>query len=122
MVELPAAAVTAPRLHQPAPADLTVLGIPGRVVEAVGLTRTSVTNLEAGRQGDIPATKLVSLAEALDTTVGVLLGETPLDLPQVDVVHIYEVWCSRCGLVQDGVTDEQDANGKRREHVKGHAR
>ena len=89
----------------------------------VGLSRTSVTNLEAGRQGDVPATKLVSIAKALGSTVGTLLGEIPMpDLPVVQAISTHNVQCDRCGLVQADVRDAGEADGIRRNHVKGHAR
>ncbi|MBM0235934.1 helix-turn-helix transcriptional regulator [Micromonospora sp. ATA32] len=42
----------------------------------VGLARTSIANIEAGRQ-DTTVTVLLALADTLDTTVGALLGDEP---------------------------------------------
>lgn len=89
---------------------------------AVGLSRTSITNLEAGRQGNVPATTLVTLARALGVSVGMLLGEVPLpDLPLVEVVTTHAVQCDRCGLVVAGLESAADADERRRGHVRGHA-
>jgi transcriptional regulator with XRE-family HTH domain len=90
---------------------------------AVGLSRTSVTNLEAGRQGDVPATKLVAIGEALGANVGALLGEVPMpDLPLVQVITSHSIECDRCGLVQDGLGSASDADEQRRMHLRGHVR
>jgi transcriptional regulator with XRE-family HTH domain len=85
----------------------------------VGLSRTSITNLEAGRQGNIPLDRLLALATALDTTVAVLVGEAPLDLPAVHVAVSYVVTCQRCGRLGDAATVE-GANERRRAHIRDH--
>ena len=42
----------------------------------VGLSRTSITNIEAGRQGDIGVSVLMKLAEALGCSLPDLTGST----------------------------------------------
>lgn len=48
-----------------------------QLADSVGLTRSSIANIEAGRQGDIGITMLAKLADALDTTVAGLVGTAP---------------------------------------------
>lgn len=47
------------------------------LADRVGLSRTSITNVEAGQQGDIGVMKLIAFAEALGTTVTDLTGTVP---------------------------------------------
>lgn len=49
-----------------------------QLADMVGLSRTSITNVEAGRQGDIGVMNLVALAEALGTSIADLTGTPPL--------------------------------------------
>jgi transcriptional regulator with XRE-family HTH domain len=49
-----------------------------QLADAVGLSRTSITNVEAGRQGDIGVVNLIALAEALGTSIADLTGTAPL--------------------------------------------
>jgi transcriptional regulator with XRE-family HTH domain len=46
----------------------------GELAEKIGKSRSSIANMEAGRQNP-PLTELVKLAAALDVTIGVLVGE-----------------------------------------------
>lgn len=55
--------------------------------DAIGLSRTSVTNIEAGRQGDIPVTVLARLAAALGVRVGDLLDGAPARLPWLELAR-----------------------------------
>lgn len=89
----------------------------------VGLTRSSISNLEAGRQGNTPATGLVKLAHILGVTVGGLLGEVPLpSLPLVEVVIVCRVECEQCGMVVSGDSNmgTDDAEQARRDHLRSH--
>ncbi|MGW3608965.1 helix-turn-helix domain-containing protein [Micromonospora sp. NPDC005163] len=49
------------------------------LADLVGVSRASIANIEAGRQ-DTTVTVLLTLADALDTTAGTLLGEDPAPL------------------------------------------
>lgn len=61
----------------------------------IGLTRTSVANIEAGRQQP-PYLTVRALAAALHMTMAELAGEEPAArVPTVGVVS--RVWCSWCG-------------------------
>lgn len=54
----------------------------------VGLTRSSIANMEADRQ-NISLASACAIADALGTTVGALLGEIdPPPRPVVDVRHV----------------------------------
>jgi transcriptional regulator with XRE-family HTH domain len=48
-----------------------------QLAERVGLSRTSITNVEAGRQGDIGVMNLIALADALHTSLADLTGTAP---------------------------------------------
>lgn len=89
--------------------------------DAIGLGRPSISNLEAGRQGNIPATSLVALAKALGVSVGVLLGEVEMpSLPVVEVVSLHRIHCSHCGRIDDNITDPGRADSIRRNHLSSH--
>lgn len=91
------------------------------VAKRIGLSRTSVANIEADRQ-EPGLTKLRELAAALDTTVGALLGEVPIpEPPDVSIVTSHHVVCADCGTVADDVTLD-DAQGFRQRHVEAHLR
>jgi transcriptional regulator with XRE-family HTH domain len=47
-----------------------------QLADTVHLSRSSIANLEAGRQGDIGITLLIALAEVLGTTADALTGTT----------------------------------------------
>lgn len=49
-----------------------------QLAERVGLSRTSITNVEAARQGDIGVMNLIALADALGTSIADLTGTAPL--------------------------------------------
>ncbi len=90
---------------------------------AAGISRASVANTETGRQGDIPATKLVALAEALGVQVGMLLGEIPMpEVPIVRVVTRSDVVCDDCGQVRAGFLTQAEAEEARHKHIQGHTR
>ncbi|WBB94259.1 helix-turn-helix transcriptional regulator [Verrucosispora sp. WMMC514] len=61
-----------------------------QLADAIGLTRTSVTNIEAGRQETL-ATTLVRLATALDVVPGALLdgldGTAPAAMPWLELAR-----------------------------------
>ncbi len=89
--------------------------------DKVGLGRTSIANLEAGRQGNVPATVLVALAEALGVKVGQLLGEVDMpSMPMVEVLTLHRIRCNQCGLVADNVPDAEHADRLRRSHLHDH--
>lgn len=67
------------------------------LAKTLGLARTSITNLEAGRQ-IIQLATLEALASTFDVTIAALLGEADLPvLPKVRIVTICEVHCESCG-------------------------
>ncbi len=82
----------------------------------VGLSRSSITNLEVGRQGNIPLSRILALATALNTTVSVLVGETPVALPRVALS--VTVNCDMCGEVGSGSLAV--AETLRADHLRGH--
>lgn len=89
------------------------------VAKRIGLTRTSVANIEADRQ-EPGLTRLRELAAALDTTVGALLGEVPIpDPPEVTIAAMHRVECLTCGHIAD-CDDEAEARGFRQRHVEAH--
>jgi transcriptional regulator with XRE-family HTH domain len=89
---------------------------------AVGLTRSSIANTEAGRQ-NLPIDTITRLAETLHTSISVLVGETdPLLPPKVTAVR--EGWiihCEACGLVGPAPTGES-AERARQGHLTVHLR
>lgn len=88
---------------------------------AIGLSKSSLANIEAGRQ-DIPATRLVVLANTLDTTVGALCGDdSPATLPRVRVVTTAEVDCEEHGVIWTG-EDIDKAHTIRKSHIREHMR
>ena len=71
-----------------------------QLAEVIGLTRTSVTNMEVGRQS-IDAVQLAQIARALRTTLDALLpaDDLPPALPvphSVEVVRVWQVTCRTC--------------------------
>ena len=83
----------------------------------IGLTRTSVTNIEAGRQ-DVPLSRLVVLAAALDVELAGLVAAG--DLPVVHKVRlrrVYEVGCETCGDDLGSYPDHEAAMKARRDHI-----
>jgi transcriptional regulator with XRE-family HTH domain len=57
------------------------------VAKRVGMSRSSIANIETDRQGNIPVTTLVRLAEALGVTASALLGEAEMpSLPEHEFV------------------------------------
>jgi transcriptional regulator with XRE-family HTH domain len=94
------------------------------LAEQIGLSRASITNLEADRQQPGLA-KLVALADVLKVSVGVLAGAEPMpdlpDLPRVTVRPLgFAVECERCGEV--GRCDTRaEADRQRRQHAIPHS-
>jgi transcriptional regulator with XRE-family HTH domain len=62
------------------------------VAKRVGMTRSSIANIEADRQGNIPVATLVRLAEALAVSASALLGEAEMpSLPDHELILIVDV-------------------------------
>ena len=90
----------------------------------VGLTRTSIANIEAGRQAP-PVMRLAMLATVLRVQLADLIP--PVELPaqppaphnvSVRRVTVFEVTCETCGgEVLGVVTEREKANGTRRDHI-----
>lgn len=82
-----------------------------------GLTRSSIANLEAGRQ-EIPVRTLAAIAGALGETVASLLGEVALrPIPEVHIVVGHAVVCGQCGPIAQ-VGDMDSARAERIAHVR----
>lgn len=91
------------------------------LAKTLGLARTSITNLEAGRQ-IIQLATLEALASTFDVTIAALLGEADLPvLPKVRIVTICEVHCESCGLLKDNLTTTH-ATELRSAHIRQHLR
>jgi putative transcriptional regulator len=87
------------------------------LAEAAGLARTSVANVEGGRQ-EIPLAVAVAMAAKLGTTVGELLGEeqhTPL--PGTSISLGWQVACDKCGPVTFAL-DHDEARDFRTSHLR----
>jgi transcriptional regulator with XRE-family HTH domain len=86
------------------------------------LTRSSIANIEAGRQQPT-VTALLRLAEALETGIGVLAGVDPMPelsrIPVVRVVREYVIVCELHGEV-DRSSDSKEAYRIRRRHSVPH--
>jgi transcriptional regulator with XRE-family HTH domain len=62
------------------------------VAKRVGMSRSSIANIEADRQGNIPVATLVRLAEALGVSASALLGEAELPaLPDHELTLVVDV-------------------------------
>lgn len=88
------------------------------VAEKVGLSRGSITNIEADRQEPTVAT-LVTLSELFGVSVGALVGTEPMpDVPpEVRIRSAFTVVCEECGEL--GVFgDHGRADLERRRHVR----
>jgi transcriptional regulator with XRE-family HTH domain len=86
----------------------------------VGLSRSSIANIETGRQ-EPPALTLGAIARALKTTTGDLLGERPAPLlPTVRIRVRCSVECATCGIVADDLGDYEEARKARAEHRREH--
>ncbi len=92
------------------------------LAEAIGRTRASITNMEAGRQHPTLPT-LVDLARALGVSVGVLLGEEPVpplpQRPNVIIDVVYTARCSICGPLGEW-PERASAEQARTEHNTPH--
>jgi transcriptional regulator with XRE-family HTH domain len=53
----------------------------GDVARRTGLSRPSITNIEANRQSNLPVATLVRLADALGVSASALLGEAEMPAP-----------------------------------------
>lgn len=84
---------------------------------AAGLTRSSVANIEGGRQ-EMSVAVASAMAAKLHATVGALLGEGPMPvIPGTSIVAAWHVSCDRCGPV--GFADQHEgAREIRTEHIR----
>lgn len=81
-----------------------------QLANASGVTRSSIANIEAGRQGT-PTTKLGDLARALGVTVGDLMDETAPAVPWLNLARrnqstlvTYETMAEKCWRSNDYLT------------------
>jgi len=86
---------------------------------AVGISRSSVANIETGRQ-TVPLALLAALAQHFGVGVSVLVGEADLPaLPSVTVQPTCLVTCSECGVLDEDVPPEE-AGRQRTQHLTAH--
>lgn len=90
-----------------------------QVAKRVGLTRSSVANLEAGRQ-DMNLSRLALIARVLKLDLNELIAlvELPPEPPQphaVEIRRVYEVTCRTCGA--DLGSDERRSEAERWKRV-----
>ena len=91
-----------------------------QLAEKVSLVRSSIANIEVGRQS-VATTTLLRLAEALRVPVGALLNALPFTSPVVDIRAELMVTavCRTCGT--EHLTDTREAATRWREdHAIGH--
>jgi transcriptional regulator with XRE-family HTH domain len=92
-----------------------------QLADRVPLSRSSIANIEAGRQ-ECTLKHLRELAAGLGVTSGQLLGEVPLpEAPEVYITVVRYVDCVECGRIADDVTAE-GADTLRRQHIERHLR
>ena len=90
-----------------------------QLAQLIGLTRTSVTNIEFGRQ-ELTVTRLAIVAEMLKLDLADLVraDDLPVLPHKVIIRRIYEVTCETCGgLVIDCHPDRAVAMESKREHI-----
>lgn len=95
-----------------------------QLAEKLGLTRTSIVNLEAGRQ-DIGLSRLAALTSILKLDLLALVAADALaPRPYVWVDPVFDVQCSACnGSVGEELFHSKGAaEAARRAHVAWHAR
>jgi transcriptional regulator with XRE-family HTH domain len=89
---------------------------------ASGLTRSSVANIESGRQ-DLTVASLIAFAKALGVTLDVLTGlASPPEIyvpPGVTIRREYMAVCDECGPLPVAQS-LADAQGVRAEHIRTH--
>jgi transcriptional regulator with XRE-family HTH domain len=93
-----------------------------QVAKRIGMTRSSVANLEAGRQ-DMNLSRLAGLARvlSLDLNEVIALVELPPEPPvphAVVITPVLEVSCTTCGgLVLDVTSSREAARESRKIHI-----
>lgn len=87
------------------------------VARAIGKTRSSVANIEGGRQ-NLTVAVLSRLAGYFAVSVGVLVGVEPLPLPKTQVQSAHKAVCEQCGVL-DKFSDEKEAEAMAASHVAG---
>lgn len=96
------------------------------LADRIGLTRSSVANIEAGRQA-FDAVQLAVIARALGVAMDELVRADdlppepapPAPLHEVEVRQVFEVTCLTCGPGQpmDAAPTRARANRVRRQHI-----
>jgi DNA-binding XRE family transcriptional regulator len=96
-----------------------------QLAQRIGMTRSSVSNLEAGRQ-DMNITRIAGILSALGLDLSALVQPDdlpvlrPLPLPPHEVVirSVLEVSCSTCGgTVLDVTESREKARGAKAAHI-----
>jgi transcriptional regulator with XRE-family HTH domain len=89
------------------------------LAKVTDLARTSVANIEGGRQ-NIQVATLTAIARHFGVAASALLGESDLPtLPRVSIATTCAVDCGQCGRLNDELTIEQ-ASDLRRAHIRTH--
>lgn len=89
------------------------------LAQRIGLSRTSVVNIESGVQ-ELTVTRLAYVAEVLRLDLADLVrdGDMPASPHDVRIRRIYEVACETCGgVVIDCHPDRTVAMESKREHI-----
>src|SRR5258708_10381000 len=95
-----------------------------QLADHIGITRSSVANLEAGRQ-DMTISRLAGIALILNLDLASLVTMEELaPAPHiVTVMPVFEVSCRTCGSLVIDITDSRPkAQQSKAEHIAAHAR
>lgn len=89
-----------------------------QVADSIGMVRSSVANLEAGRQ-DMNITRLSMVAAVLklDLTDLIRPGDLPPPPHEVTIQAVFEVYCETCSMVIDAPASREVAAQSRRDHI-----
>lgn len=84
------------------------------------MTRSSLANLEAGRN-DTTVSVMAKIAAVLDVDLGsLILGEevaSPSQLHKVSIARVWEVTCETCDLILSSYPAYSQAVSARRDHI-----
>ena len=93
-----------------------------QLAQRIGVTRSSVANLEAGRQ-DMNLSRIAGILAALGIDLNVLIqpGDLPVLPPAphvVEITPVFEVCCITCGsTVLDAPRSRAEARRSRDDHI-----
>lgn len=87
------------------------------VAALIEVGRSSVANMEAGRQ-ELTVSRLAILASVLEVDLAGLVGEGEAPPPHKVTIRLRrEVWCETCQEEVDLTADREQAEASRRTHV-----